>query len=227
MKKLLLFTLVLVLSIRGLAQNATAEIKKIDNENNGEGAVKKGNIIIDGFYGFPNLYKSLFTVLFREAEKNGSYQDVRVNGIGPVGANIQYMIEDKIGLLVEANYLDFGFSWKDNGIVNTNTLYNQKINFSFLRLMAGGEYHGKVSEKLDAYGGAKIGLNIIGVQFKSDDPDLRLVDLSFGGFRKNGIGVASRFYGGIRYFPVKPIGLYIEGGFFGGGIIRGGISIKI
>jgi hypothetical protein len=219
MKKILYMTLAFI------SLNAKAQSEKSNSEAS---AVKKGNVIIDGYYGFPNLFKTLYKAVFNEANRNGDLgTNVKIIGVGPVGGNVQYMIENKIGLLVDVNYMDFGVRWEDNITGNNTTktyLYDVKV--SLIRAMVGGEYHFAANEKLDAFAGAKIGMTIGGVKFKSDDPAFTITDYAFGSY-KRGVGVASRLYAGIRYFPVKPVGLFLEGGFLGGGIIRGGISIKI
>jgi hypothetical protein len=216
---------ILCIAIAFISLNAKAQSKK---SSSGVSAVKKGNVIIDGYYGFPNLYKTLYKALFNEANKNGDLgTNVKVIGIGPVGGNAQYLIEDKIGLLLDVNYMDFGVRWEDNFTGNnTNKSYFYDIKVSLIRAMVGGEYHFGASEKLDAFAGAKIGVTIGGVKFKTDDPAFTITNYAFGSY-KRGVGVASRLYAGIRYFPIKPIGLFLEGGIMGGGIVRGGISIKI
>ncbi len=202
-----------------LAQNKT----KNKNEDD-EQVVKKGNVIVDGFYGFPNLFKSLFRAVYKTAEKNGNSADTySIVGFGPVGGNVQYILEDNIGLLLEGNYMDFGVNWRDK--VNT-TSYDYGFKIKIIRAMVGGEYHIEANDKLDPFAGVKVGLNIASARFNSNDPGFNAVNYSFGDY-KNGIGFSTRLYAGIRYFPIKPLGLFLEGGFFGGGIVRGGVSIKI
>jgi hypothetical protein len=218
MKKIT-FLVILTMSMSIWGQNET-------NSKNKESAlaVKKGNVIIDGFYGFPNLFKSLFKAVYNQSNKSGNSVDAySIIGFGPVGGNVQYMLEDKIGLLLEGNYLDFGVNWSDK--VNTIP-YNYGFKIKLIRAMVGGEYHFGANENLDAFAGAKIGLNIASGKFTTNDPDFLAANYAFGSY-KSGIGFSSRLYAGIRYFPVKPIGLFLEGGIFGGGIIRGGVSIKI
>jgi hypothetical protein len=216
---------ILFIAAAFISLNGTAQSKKSSAEGS---AVKKGNVIIDGYYSFPNLYKGFYKIVFNNANQNGDLgTNVSVTGIGPFGGNAQYLIEDKIGLLLDVNYMDFGVRWEDN-ISGTNNgknyFYDMKINL--IRAMVGGEYHFGSNEKLDAFAGAKIGVTIGGAKFKSDDPAFQISNYAFGSY-KRGVGVASRLYAGIRYFPIKPLGLFVEGGFMGGGIVRGGISIKI
>jgi Outer membrane protein beta-barrel domain len=218
MKKITILIAMLI-CFNSWAQNKT----KSKNEDDDQ-AVKKGNVIIDGFYGFPNLFKSLFRAVYKESNKNGNSVDsYSIIGIGPVGGNVQYMLEDNIGLLLEGNYMDFGVNWQDK--VNANA-YNYSVKIKLIRAMVGGEYHFGANDKLDAFAGAKVGLNIAAGSFNSNDPDFRAVNYSFSNY-KSGVGFSTRLYAGVRYFPIKPLGLFLEGGFFGGGIVRGGISVKL
>jgi hypothetical protein len=207
-----------------MSLNSVAQSKKSGTDGS---AVKKGNVIIDGFYGFPNLFKSFFKAVVENPSNINSTSTVKVYGIGPVGGNFQYLIDDHVGLLLEGNYMNFGFDWKENYNTGATTgTYNYKIQFNIIRVMAGGEYHGHISEKLDLFGSAKIGVAISSVNYSDNDPNFDRNNFNFRG-NTAGAGIATRFCGGLRYFPIKPIGFYLEGGFFGGGIVRAGLSIKL
>src|SRR3990167_4391743 len=64
-------------------------------------AVEEGNILIDVYYGFPNLYATVF----RNAYANsGTEENVDINGLGPLGLRGEYMVSEKIGAMVTFNY---------------------------------------------------------------------------------------------------------------------------
>ncbi len=122
--------------------------------------------------------------------------------------------------------MNFGFDWADK--INSTTTYNYKLQFNIIRIMFGGEYHANINEKVDLFGSAKVGISTTQISYSDNDPDPNFSRDNFN-FRggNTGIGIASRLCGGIRFFPVKPIGIFLEGGFFGGGIVRAGVSIKL
>ncbi len=49
---------ILCIALAFISLNLQAQKAALSSSD--DGAVKKGNFIIDGFYGFPNLYKSFF-----------------------------------------------------------------------------------------------------------------------------------------------------------------------
>ena len=64
--------------------------------------MSEGNVAIDLYYGFPNLYTSALRTAYANS---GSEENIKVGGIGPLGLRVEYMLADKVGLGA-----DFGFN---------------------------------------------------------------------------------------------------------------------
>jgi hypothetical protein len=216
-KTLFTFCMLSILSI-----GINAQLNTSNEENR---LVKKGDVIFDAYYGAPNLFKTLFRAVFNEAKRNDpSFQSFSAVGFGPVGGQLQYLVDKNIGINLDVNYINFGIKWKEIG--TTNKTEDYLIKFNTIRAMVGGEFHANSGKQIDFFGGVKIGVSTTSISFSSTDPAVSLSTYGFSSFRA-GIGIASRLYCGIRFFPIKPLGLFVEGGIFGGGIVRGGLSVKI
>ena len=59
--------------------------------------VQQGSILIDTYYGFPNLYKSIF----ESAVSTASATNVNAGGIGPLGLRAEYVASDKFGVGID------------------------------------------------------------------------------------------------------------------------------
>ena len=75
---------------------------------------EEGNVSIDMYYGFPNLYTTVFKTAYANS---GTEQDIQIGGIGPVGLRTEYLLTDKIGL-----GLDLGFNHQSLEIENTDVI---------------------------------------------------------------------------------------------------------
>ncbi|HEX7413951.1 MAG TPA: hypothetical protein VF411_07880 [Bacteroidia bacterium] len=62
--------------------------------------IEQGKVIVDAYYGFPNLYGTIFKALVSSA----SATNVAVSSIGPIGIKGEYLLTDKFGLGVDFNY---------------------------------------------------------------------------------------------------------------------------
>ncbi len=188
-------------------------------------AVEEENIIIEGYYGFPNLYTATFKAAYANS---GSELDLTAGGAGPLGLRVEYMVTDKIGL-----GLDFGFSSSSinynevTTIVNptTGNLDNVTYAYDFSTKKIGAlvcfNYHFLDNDEFDLFSTVGIGYSNRSFDFTSTDPNYvpvsvsRLVPVGF----KAGLG--------MRYFFTDNIGANLQLGFGHGGLVNAGLSIKL
>lgn len=182
-------------------------------------AVDAGNILIDAYYGFPNLFTSALKTTYANS---GSVEDVNIGGIGPVGGRFEYMVSEKIGIGLEINYTDSYVEYTDLG---TDTLgnpyrYEYKVSVPRLRIMPRFNFHFGSSDVFDGYFAVAAGYNNTQYKFESNDPDFG--DESITGL----VPVAFRLAVGGRYFFTDAVGIHMELGLGGGALINGGLSFK-
>ena len=63
--------------------------------NNSLNAVQKGTIIIEPWYGGPLFGKAIYS------NGSDSLTNFTYNGLGPVGASVEYMLADNVGLGID------------------------------------------------------------------------------------------------------------------------------
>lgn len=181
-------------------------------------AVEEGNILFDVYYGFPNLYGTTFKKAYANS---GAEENVKIKSLGPIGLRGEYMMSDKIGL-----GLDIGFNNTTLTYTEFDSYDNKDYEYTFKTQKIGAmvtfNFHFLESnDNLDAYFMVGAGYGNRSFTFESTDPDY--TDDSVDGI----IPVASRVGVGMRYFFTDNIGLNLNLGLGQGGLINGGLSIKI
>lgn len=186
-------------------------------------AMSEGNVGIDLYYGFPNLYK---TVLESSVSDSASTLDVR--GVGPLGLRFEYMLADKVGLGIDIAYNTTSVSYsEDVSVYNATTMsydvttYDYKLSSPKIGVMVVFNYHFIDNDQLDFFGTIGAGYKNRSLKLTSNDPDF--VDDSAS---LTAIPVAGRIGVGMRYFFTNNIGINLGVGFGQGGIINGGLSFK-
>lgn len=174
-------------------------------------AVEEGNIIIDVTYGFPNLFTSVLKATYIDGTTSLQEQ-VDIKSLGPIGFRFEYMVSDKLGVGAEVNHAATNLSYLENG-------YSYQLNNPRTRIMARIQYHFIDNDKVDAYIGGGAGYKLAKSSFESTDPDFTDQDIA-------GLPVAFRIGGGMRYFFTDNLGVNLELGLGGGGLIAAGISAK-
>jgi len=178
-------------------------------------AVEEGNVLIDGYYGYPNFGAN-------SANRTSGVTDIKVIGIGPAGLRAEFMVSSKFGIGVDFIYN----SWSLTGVIN-DTLSNNVINpykltksMQRLRPQIRMNFHFTSNEELDAYFGVGVGANVRKYDFKTDYPNYH---------DKNPSGallpISLRLALGMRYFFSDNVGANLELG-LGGPLISGGLSFK-
>lgn len=190
-------------------------------------ALEKGNVSVDVYYGFPNLYASLFTALY----SNGSEPNLSSGGVGPLGIRGEYMVADKFGIGV-----DVAFSNAKVGYDFTTTVFNSatglndvvtytdEFKTSKISAIVTFNYHFIDSDDVDFYGVFGAGYKNRNFNFTSTDPSF---DEETANVSLTLIPVAIRLGLGVRYFFTDNLGLNLQLGFGHSGIINGGLALKL
>lgn len=187
-------------------------------------AVEEGNIIIEGYYGFPNLYTSIFKTTYANS---GTSTDLTIKGLGPVGGRVEYLLADKFGLGLDVGFNNTKISYKDqvtefdsntgNSVVKT---YNYDFSTQKIGVMVTMNYHFIDNDALDLYGMFGVGYGNRSYSFKSNDPNYS------EGKVDSPIPIASRLGIGMRYFFTDNLGVNLNLGVGQGGLMNAGISAK-
>jgi outer membrane protein W len=174
-------------------------------------AVEQGNFIITPQYGFPNL----FNLAIKTAYNNSTYTGVDIGGIGPAGLQFEYMVADKIGLGIKANY-------SSTSLTYTESTYDYTLKFVRYRVMPRFALHFGNSSNFDAYFGVAAGYSGFKISSETNDPNYDDTDVAI----TNPFPVGFRFDVGGSYFFTDFLGLNMEIGLGGGPVINGGLSFK-
>lgn len=182
--------------------------------------VEEGNMLIDVYYGFPNLYSSVFRTAYANS---GTATDISITGFGPVGGRFEYLLTDKVGLGIDIGTNNTKLNFKDQTTDNNGNpvVYNYNYKTQKIGAMVTLNYHFIENDHLDFYGMFGMGYGNRSFTFKSTDPNY--VSAS----AKSYIPVASRLGIGIRYFFTENIGANLGLGIGQGGLINVGLSVKI
>ena len=75
-------------------------------------AVEEGNIIINAYYGGPNLFGGIL----ESANTNTNSTNTKVSVLGPLGATVSYMISKEVGLGIDVNHTDVKLTYTDPAV---------------------------------------------------------------------------------------------------------------
>lgn len=183
-------------------------------------AVEEGNVLLDAYYGFPNLYTSAFKSLYANS---GTEQNVKVNSLGPVGIRAEYLLSDKVGLGVDVGFNNTVITFDEKSYdpaTGTDKTYTNTFSTQKIGAMITFNYHFLDNDNLDFYGIVGAGYGKRSFNFESTDPDYVNTDIDFG------LPIASRIGVGLRYFFTDNIGANIALGLGQGGLLNAGLSFK-
>ena len=201
MKKLILPLLALTMILAPTKSNAQA--------------IEEGNVIIDAYYGFPNLYSTVFKAAYESSNSTG----FNLGSQGPLGIRAEYLITDKVGFGIDLGMNSSSIS-KSEADINTNIIYDYKFSTRKIGAIFTFNYHFVENDKLDAYFVVGGGYGNRNFKFTSTDPNYieesveSLIPISYK------IGV------GMRYFFTENIGANLALGLGQGGLANVGVSAK-
>jgi outer membrane protein W len=172
--------------------------------------LKKGNILVDAYYGLPYLYSSVLRSTYQKPNNASS-----VHNNNQVGGKVEIMLTDKIGVGVEGTYAAANISYLDSN----NLRYSAGVNK--YRILAKINFHFATTKKLDPY--FTLGAGYMNFKYYQTQPGVN--NLSTNEFVQNMIPVSVRASIGLRYFFTDFMGLNAEIG-LGGPLLQGGLSFK-
>lgn len=181
--------------------------------------IGEGTVMVEGYYGFPNLYSSVFRAAYANAGGTG----LTIKGYGPLGLRAEYLLADKVGVGIDIGSNGTSITYQENTIdANGNAVtYDYRVSTMKVGVMATVNYHFVTNDNLDFYGmfGAGYGTR----NFKSETNDPNFQEQSI----KGGFPVASRLGIGVRYFFIPNLGANLNLGFGQGGIMNAGLTFKL
>lgn len=174
-------------------------------QTNGK-AYAKGAVTLSAGYGFVNLWEIFLNKVY-------DIPDYNVKSTGPLTLIIHYGFTRRFSAGLTGSYS------RINGKAEKYQLSDQ---ITFLSLLASANYHFLTKEKFDPYFGAGIGIS--NSKYKNLDTHTILPDA----LNKKVPGTLD-FSGqvGIKYFPLKFIGLFAEGGYVNGAVLHIGVTTKL
>lgn len=214
-----LFTLLFTLSTISIFFSQTDANPSVDfSENSTDAsnlAVSEGSILISAYYGGPNLNANILD--------NNLGTDNPAVSIGPVGGTFSYMVTDAVGIGLDVNYTDISITWNDNSVDTNGTSvnYEYKVGMSTVRIMPRFDFHFGTSEKFAPYVGLAAGWRTRSYYTETTDPSYDDADIE-------GVNpIAFRIAAGGSIFLTNSLGINLELGLGGGGLVRGGLVFKL
>ena len=187
--------------------------------------MSEGNVAIDLYYGFPNLYTSALRTAYANS---GSEENIKVGGIGPLGLRVEYMLADKVGLGADFGFNNSSVTYDyETTVLNPATstydpiTYTDEVKSTKIGFMVVFNYHFIDNDNLDFFGTVGAGYKNRTLSFNSTDPNFTEESVSL-----TTIPVSARVGLGMRYFFTDNIGINLGVGFGQGGILNGGLSVK-
>ena len=182
-------------------------------------SVEKGNVIIDGFYGFPNGTVTLLKA-FAPADVENT-----ISGVGPFGGRVEFMLSEKVGLGVNLTYSNTKIEYSETFFENDGNggtierTYDYKVSRPKIVGLARFNFHFFTDENVDAFFGVGAGYRTTTWKYETNDPSG--FDEELKGFNPIGFRLAV----GSRYFFTDNIGANFEIG-LGGPLLSLGASVK-
>ncbi|MFM1853886.1 MAG: hypothetical protein RL164_1204 [Bacteroidota bacterium] len=178
-------------------------------------AVEEEDIVIEGYYGFPNLYTAVFKAAYAST---GTELDLTTGGIGPLGARFEYLVTDKIGLGLDVSFTNSSVNFND---APNGTLYNYDFTTSRTGVLVCFNYHFLDNDEFDLYSTVGIGYAKRNFDFTSTEPGYEPLSV------ESLVPVGFKGALGMRYFFSDNIGANLQFGFGPGGLINAGMSFKL
>jgi outer membrane protein W len=202
MKKNLILRLMLPMLILSHFVNAQSNAQEKNNLS-----VKKDDIIIDVFYGWPYFNGTVLKSL------SDGYNLTNAKNTNHLGGKAEYMLTENIGLGAEFTYANASIRYQSS----INGFY-EIAGVSKIRALGRFNYHFSATEMLDPY--ATFGIGYKRTTFY-DTGSINTVSQSFNIFP-----VAIKMAIGMRVYFNDRIGLNFETG-LGGPLITAGLTVKI
>lgn len=169
-----------------------------------------------------NVYYGVNTILLFHSELiSWSATNKEVKPFGPVGLMCEHLVNDVVGLGLEAGYSKVTVDYDGEGdLSNPGSLYHYTINFTSVRVMFRANFHFALSNHFNAYGLVSAGYRSLKWNYSSSDPNAAeklAYNSTFPFGFKPGFG--------LRYFFNDNIGLNLEVA-TGTPVLSGGLTLK-
>lgn len=203
--------------------NNSLQAQNSEKESESENCVKKGNFIIDAYYGYPYMFGRYVKQVVEESGEN-----ITINNLNHLGGKFEYMITDMIGLGIDYTFATVQAKYSQTNSVYRNGMYvdetnNYTASITKQRILAKFNIHFATSKILDPYATAGIGFkqSIVRSDNINDQENVDELNSSI----LNIFPVSFRLGMGLRYYFIKNLGVSVEAG-IGGPIVQAGISGK-
>jgi hypothetical protein len=179
------------------------EAKSKKEKHMDEACVKKNALIATIGYGTPSIIRAYL-------KYKTTRDQITVYGSGPYILKAEYMVSNRIGISANASYSQSRIAWEDIGF---DTIKQNYHNFEFgitayeISGTLRGNYHFLKRKKLDGYVGAGIGYGFIKMNSYTYAHTTRF-SIQYEFPRPLSLECTA----GLRYFPIKNLGVYSEVG---------------
>jgi len=184
--------------------------------------VEESSIIIDTYYGFPNLYTSVLRTGY-DTETNDEF---KITGYGPVGLRGEYMFHDKMGVGIDfmINTSKVSYNYASVSPTGSPAVYTDEVSTTKIGVMATFSYHFVSTDRIDFFGVVGAGFKNRSWRYSSNNPSLLTDDLALSSTL---IPIAGRIGVGTRIFFTDNLAANIGLGFGQGGILNAGLSLAL
>lgn len=174
---------------------------------------EKENFIISAGAGVPNMQKYLLGFIALE-------ENYKTTGTPVYHVKIEYAIAKNFGIGLSTNYAYAKLIGTEKDFFDPNIIITNTHELTSVKFNLRANYHFLSSKKFDTYIGGALGFGYIKYKYWSSKDDFFDTQMDIP------LAVGFEASVGLRYYPVKWIGLYTELG-ISKSIIQGGICIKI
>ncbi len=176
-------------------------------------AVTKGDIIVDGYIGGPQL-------ISRISSSVDGYE-LKSRGFGPFGGRVEYMVTETSSIGVESNYASTKLTATYDDNIDS---YKQTTSINRFRIFPRYAIHFG-SNKVDVFYHVGLGIALWSVNSEINDPSSTVAEDQKFTSSSSGPVIAFRTGIGARYFFTKNLGINADFG-LGGALFTLGLSGK-
>lgn len=199
---------------------------------------QKGDVVLNANYGVPQISSALVRPLVRTWAKTMTGEtSLSLSNSGVWNGKLDFGVHKDFSFGLAVSYWDMGVSVNRNYVdidprdnVSKNFTDSYRFNLSALAVGARGNYHFNTdNKKLDPYYGIALGVTkySYGISFNSTYPDKLVLPNNVWKWGRSGWSTYFATTFGMRYYPVKYVGLNFELGWDRGAFLFGGVVFKL
>ena len=203
--------------IKDSPKNIQVETELITNY-----CVKKGNKIIDAFYGVTfNNYGASTSINYWPTPHN-------ITNRYCVGGALEYLVNDKIGIGAEITYRELsgtGYDYRSDSLNYNQEIFKMDIKYEKLRTFAKINVHFYKTNKVDFYSNFGLGLVFERIEFNQEPPSINYpIFQKYRNDNRTTFGIKTGL--GLRVYLSDVFGMHAELS-IGGPIARIGFCYKL